>query len=391
VFGVGNDWDGAVARTLATTQTMRHQWVDTAVGDTFWSQSLTAATPAAGTVVSIGTSAPTNHQWNFAAVEVLAATAEPPPPPPQDTTPPTVNITDPAAGATVSGTAVIAATAADTNGVSSVTFFVDGTQVGAPDTVPPFMTNWDTTTAVKGTHTLTAQARDPSGNVGSAPQVSVTVDNTAGPPAVVSIDGKATRQANGTTTATGLTTTKPGDTLVAFVAADGPATVGGQTAAVTGGGLTWSLVKRANTQYGDAEIWQAKATGTLTNAQVTATPARTNFAVSLTVLAFAGANGTGVAGAAGGLSGGPSIYLPAVAQGSWVFAVGNDWDRAVARAPATGQALQQQYVLTSKGDTFWVQSTNAPSATSGIVTISDTAPTNDQWNYAAVEVKAASS
>ena len=69
-----------------------------------------------------------------------------------------------------------------------------------------------------------------------------------------------------------------------------------------------------------------------------------------------------------------------------MFAVGNDWDRAVARTPVAGQVLQDQWIDTGSGDTFWVQSTTAPSTAPGLVTIHDTAPTNDRWNYAAVEV-----
>ena len=42
----------------------------------------------------------------------------------------------------------------------------------------------------------------------------------------------------------------------------------------------------------------------------------------------------------------------------------------------------------SCGDTFWVQRTTAPTVVPGIVEIRDTAPTTDQWNYAAVEIVA---
>jgi hypothetical protein len=219
--------------------------------------------------------------------------------------------------------------------------------------------------------------------------VTVTVDNSAPPPAVISIDTKVAKQARGALTATGLTTAAAGETLVAFVALDGPKGAGSQSASVSGAGLTWSLVKRANTQSGDSEIWTARAGTKLTSASVTATPARGGYQGALTILAFAGGNGTGGAGAGGGPTGAPSVYLPGVAEGSGVFAVGNDWDRAVARTPVTGQVLQQQYVLTSVGDTFWVQSTADRNPALGLVTIADSAPTNDQWNIAAVEVRPA--
>jgi hypothetical protein len=39
-------------------------------------------------------------------------------------------------------------------------------------------------------------------------------------------------------------------------------------------------------------------------------------------------------------------------------------------------------------DTYWVQSTTVPSTAFGVVDIHDSAPTTDQWNYAAVEIVA---
>src|SRR5688572_2512970 len=49
--------------------------------------------------------------------------------PPPDTTPPTVSITSPASGATVSGTTTVSASASDNVGVAGVQFFVDGSAV----------------------------------------------------------------------------------------------------------------------------------------------------------------------------------------------------------------------------------------------------------------------
>jgi hypothetical protein len=69
--------------------------------------------------------------------------------------------------------------------------------------------------------------------------------------------------------------------------------------------------------------------------------------------------------------------------------VGNDWDRAIARVPVAGQVLVHQRVDTQVGDTFWVQSTTVPSQANGLVTVADTSPTTDQWNFASVEIVAA--
>jgi len=69
VFAIGNDWDGATARTPVAGQTIVRQRVNTAVGDTFWVQS--TATPSTSTgAVTIHDNAPVNHQWNYAAVEI---------------------------------------------------------------------------------------------------------------------------------------------------------------------------------------------------------------------------------------------------------------------------------------------------------------------------------
>ena len=73
-FGVGNDWDNAVARTLGANQVVQHQWVDARVGDTFWVQRILGSTGPAGSVVTLNDTAPTDDRWNFAAVEVTGAT-----------------------------------------------------------------------------------------------------------------------------------------------------------------------------------------------------------------------------------------------------------------------------------------------------------------------------
>ena len=94
-----------------------------------------------------------------------------------DNTAPTVSVTAPAGGATVSGTVTLSATASDNVGVAGVQFLVDGTPLGAEDTASPYSVSWDTTTATNGTHTLTAQARDAAGNIATSSTVTVTVAN----------------------------------------------------------------------------------------------------------------------------------------------------------------------------------------------------------------------
>ncbi len=72
VFGVGNDWNSATARTLDDGQTMVHQFLASR-GDTFWVQSQTSTTPLAGTVVTIDDTAPTGDLFNLSICEILPA------------------------------------------------------------------------------------------------------------------------------------------------------------------------------------------------------------------------------------------------------------------------------------------------------------------------------
>ena len=96
-----------------------------------------------------------------------------------DTTAPTVSITSPANGATVSGTVSITASASDNVGVSKVEFYVNNT-LKSTDTISPYSYGWDTTTLTNGTYTLAAKAYDAAGNVGQSSSISVTVSNAVG-------------------------------------------------------------------------------------------------------------------------------------------------------------------------------------------------------------------
>jgi hypothetical protein len=90
-----------------------------------------------------------------------------------DTTPPTVAITSPTNGATVSGSLAVSASASDNVGVTKVDFSVDGT-VKASDTASPWGFSLDTSSLSSGTHTISARAWDAAGN-SSLSSVSVTI------------------------------------------------------------------------------------------------------------------------------------------------------------------------------------------------------------------------
>jgi hypothetical protein len=104
---------------------------------------------------------------------------------PGDTTPPTVALTAPAGGATVSGTVAVSATASDNVGVVGVQFRLDGANVGAEDTTSPYSVGWTTTSVTNGSHTLTAVARDAAGNTTTSASRTVTVSNSVTPSGLI--------------------------------------------------------------------------------------------------------------------------------------------------------------------------------------------------------------
>jgi hypothetical protein len=94
-----------------------------------------------------------------------------------DTTPPTVSITSPTSGATISGTITVTASASDNVAVASMQLLVDGTDVGTADTTSPYTFSLNTSGLSNGSHSLTAVATDSSGNQATSAAVSITVSN----------------------------------------------------------------------------------------------------------------------------------------------------------------------------------------------------------------------
>jgi hypothetical protein len=112
---------------------------------------------------------PSSGGWNIGAYEFSGSGG--------DTTAPTVNITAPSTGATVSGSISVTATASDNVAVGSVQFLVDGV-LFSTDSSSPFSATLDTTTLANGSRTITAIATDTSGNRANT-SVTVTVNNSA--------------------------------------------------------------------------------------------------------------------------------------------------------------------------------------------------------------------
>lgn len=281
-----------------------------------------------------------------------------------------------------------------------VTLAGSGTDTNTPPR--PLTFTWTQTSGpavtLTGPNTATATFTAPTLAAGAAPvtlSFTLTVSNgmlsTAASTTVVvsttsvpTVDRVVFAEGLGTRTAS-VSTTAAGELLVALVSADS-STTGGQRATVSAPGLAWALVQRANSQLGTAEIWTARAAAALSNVNVTSTLSQSGYYQSMTVVAFTGASGIGASAAASSASGAPTVMLTSTKAGSLVFGVGTDWDTATARTLGSSQTMIHQY-LAPVGDTYWVQTQTNPTAASGTdVTLNDTAPTNDRWNFASVEI-----
>jgi putative lipoic acid-binding regulatory protein len=163
-----------------------------------------------------------------------------------DTTLPTVSLTAPAGGATVSGTVAVSATASDNVGVAGVQFRVDGANIGAEDTTSPYSVSWNTATIANGNHTLTAVARDAAGNTATSASQSVTVSNSQAPGGGL-LAAYAFNESGGTSTADSSPT-------------GNPATLGG--AATWATGRYGSAVSTTGASYLEAPDHDALTAGT---------------------------------------------------------------------------------------------------------------------------------
>ena len=173
VFGVGVDFDNAIARTTGSGQTMVHQDLSS-TGDTYWVQRETNSTPAAGTSVTINDTAPTGDRYDLSIVEVLPSLTG------GGGVAPAVNISSPVPFASVTGNTTISAdTSSQGSEITGVQFLLDQNNLGAQVMTAPYSIMWDTTTATAGTHTLSAIAYNSAGLRKVSSAITVTVDNSA--------------------------------------------------------------------------------------------------------------------------------------------------------------------------------------------------------------------
>ncbi|HTD10674.1 MAG TPA: CHRD domain-containing protein [Steroidobacteraceae bacterium] len=95
---------------------------------------------------------------------------------------PMVNLTAPAAAATVSGTVALTATASGSTTysitITRVDFYVNGTLVGTA-TTSPYTFNWNSTTVADGSYSVTAKATDSRNDTATTGATMITVKNHA--------------------------------------------------------------------------------------------------------------------------------------------------------------------------------------------------------------------
>ena len=198
-----------------------------------------------------------------------------------DGTSPSVQLTSPAAGATVSGSVTLAATASDDTGVSRVELLIDGAQVGS-DTAAPYEVTWNSATVADGPHTVTARAVDTSGNTATSERSITTSNGAAGTTVsfsgISAEDGYVKAFADGTSPAVGLlgtpavgrgTDSKLDRAILSFDTSSLPdgATITAATVTVTyssGSGSPWSD-PAANTMVVDVRRGTFGAAGTETS------------------------------------------------------------------------------------------------------------------------------
>jgi hypothetical protein len=90
---------------------------------------------------------------------------------------PTIAITAPASGSTVSGMMGVTGTASDTVSLTSVQVSVDGGSFASASGTTNWTDNVDTTSLSNGAHTLTAKVTDMAGSSATSSPVNVTVNN----------------------------------------------------------------------------------------------------------------------------------------------------------------------------------------------------------------------
>ncbi|MEX0621419.1 MAG: Ig-like domain-containing protein [Candidatus Woykebacteria bacterium] len=194
-FDGGSSW--SAAKKQATSKNCDHQYCAAA---SYWNPI-----PVGKTSVKFRSP---DSNWIVNDVSIFSPAVpdgEPPPPPPTDTTAPSVTITSPTNGATVSGNVNFQVTANDASGIDQATWIVDGVSVGSsmshagPGEDEHFTFTWNSTQVFDGSHTLAVEVID---NVGNKTTKSVTATTNNGNPKLPTNTGSVSMPFNVTESGT---------------------------------------------------------------------------------------------------------------------------------------------------------------------------------------------
>lgn len=215
----------------------------------------------------------------------------------------------------------------------------------------------------------------PGGDQGNPSGGSGQSATTATAPPVVEATVSARKVRHRTLTTPKLVGSVGGDLLLAFVSADGS---GQRVTGVSGGGLRWRSVQKADDRDGAAEVWQARA-GSGSVGRLTVHLGRATHTGVVTVAAFAG-NGVFVQAhnAARGRSSKPANPLAAFAP-ALLWGVGHSVGQRRPAAVSAGQRLIAQVFNRRSQSAGWVQAVRG----SGTVAAGVKA---GRWSLAAVSV-----
>ena len=96
----------------------------------------------------------------------------------QDTTPPTVTITSPQDGSTVSDSITITCMSSDNEGVEKVELWVDGVSTDIIDNTEPYSLEWNTLTYDDDSYGITVRSYDTNGNTTDSEPITLVVYKT---------------------------------------------------------------------------------------------------------------------------------------------------------------------------------------------------------------------
>jgi hypothetical protein len=194
--------------------------------------------------------------------------------------------------------------------------------------------------------------------------------------------------------------------ILVAVGRNGPVSGQDDTGTISGAGLTWTLMGRKSSvgstgqitggtaQPGCIEYWWAYSASALTS--VTITDTRTNgsgtgydHAMQPYVITGAETTWSGAITANASSSGLPSVALTTTAANAWVFSANTDWAQKGNCTVGSGQTKTSEYNNTGQISIHFWRQTSATATSGTSVTSNLTAPSAQQFDQLAVEIRPA--